>query len=207
MYFNTSLTSDNRGHVTGSGMGRPDSGESLDALLMRRAKDLAAPLTEERRSEDSTAFLEFHLARERYAVELSYVSEVLFVRDITSVPGTPPFIVGITGVRGRVLSLVDLKRFFGLPTGGITESNRVVVLTDAKMEFGILADGITGISMVDRRSVLPPPATLSPIGARFIMGIVEGPLILFNAGSILAEPMMVVIEGGETPKVGRLPKV
>ena len=56
--------------------------------------------------------IEFLLAYERYAMELDHVREVFPLKEITPLPGTPPFVLGIINVRGQIVSVVDLKKFF-----------------------------------------------------------------------------------------------
>ncbi|MDA8325786.1 MAG: chemotaxis protein CheW [Nitrospiraceae bacterium] len=91
----------------------PDPGEKKNILRKRAlalAKEPEAP-----DSGEHIDVLEFLLARERYAVESSYVREVWPLKDLTPVPCTPPFVLGIIGVRGRILSVLDLKKFLNLP--------------------------------------------------------------------------------------------
>ena len=56
--------------------------------------------------------LEFELSGERYAVATSFVTEVFPLVSFTELFCTPPFVLGITNLRGRIVSIVDLRRFF-----------------------------------------------------------------------------------------------
>jgi purine-binding chemotaxis protein CheW len=58
--------------------------------------------------------LEFTLARERYALPLTAVQEVTEISLLKRVPKAPPVIAGLLDVRGRVVTLVELQRVFGL---------------------------------------------------------------------------------------------
>jgi purine-binding chemotaxis protein CheW len=58
--------------------------------------------------------LEFRLAQERYAVEIRYVREVCGLGDLTPLPCTPPFVLRIVNLRGRVLPVPDLGRILDL---------------------------------------------------------------------------------------------
>ena len=89
--------------------------------------------------------VEFLLARERYGIEASYVREVYPLNDLTPVPCVPPFVLGIINVRGQIISVIDIKKFFDLPEKGLGDLNKVIIIESDDMEFGILADEIVGI--------------------------------------------------------------
>ena len=111
--------------------------------MEERARRLARPAAEVRGSGDTLEIVVFGLASERYAVENRYVREVVRLADLAPVPGAPEFMAGVTNLRGEILAVVDLRRFFGVPARGITDTSRVVVLGADEAEFGVLAgDGV-----------------------------------------------------------------
>src|SRR5688572_14220407 len=108
-------------------------------VLQERARRLGAKPTPEQTAV-TLDVIEFMLADERYAVESVFVREVCPLKDLTPLPGTPDFILGVVGIRGHILSIVDLRRFFDLPFKGLTDFNKVIVVSGDRMEFGLLAD-------------------------------------------------------------------
>src|SRR5882724_8355786 len=72
--------------------------------------------------------LEFRLATERYALETRHVQGVHPLRELTPLPCTPPFLLGIVNVRGRILPVLDLKKFFDLPEKGLTDLHRIILI-------------------------------------------------------------------------------
>ena len=87
-------------------------------ILRERALALAAEPGETQTLADSIEVVEFLLAHERYAVESSYVREVYPLENLTPLPCTPGFVLGIVNLRGEILSVIDLKKFFDLPEKG-----------------------------------------------------------------------------------------
>lgn len=138
-------------------------------------------------------FLVFSLAFERYAFQAAYVREVLSLTLLTFLPGIPPFIAGITHVRGRIISVIDLKRLFHLPERGITEFNKIIILSNGGMELGILADEIEGIISIRDANVHPVPPTMKEKKAEFISGITEEKIIILDTETILGSG---TIKGG-----------
>src|SRR5258707_7306302 len=113
--------------------------------LRARAKVLARELKRDGSGEGLLEIIEFVVASEKYGVESSYVREVYPLKELTPLPGVPAFILGVINVRGQIVSVVDPKRFFGLPEKGLTDLNKVILMSDGRMEFGLLADAVLGL--------------------------------------------------------------
>src|SRR5882757_6299566 len=90
-------------------------------ILRARARVLARPPERQAEAGAMLDLLEFRLAQECYAVENRYVQEVCPLKELTPLPCTPPFLLGIVNVRGRILPVLDLKKFFDLPEKGLTD--------------------------------------------------------------------------------------
>ena len=72
--------------------------------------------------------LEFTLGQERYAFPSSYVREVFPLTEITPLPGLPPYILGVVNVRGRILSVMDIRRLLDFGNVGLTNLNKAIIL-------------------------------------------------------------------------------
>ena len=138
--------------------------------------------------------LEFGLASERYAIERRYVQEVHPLRDLTPLPGTPAFILGIVNVRGRMVPVLDLKKFFELPERGLTDLHRTIIVRGHDLEIGLLADVIIGISGVPAESLQPSLPTLTGIRADYLKGVTAARLVVLAVERILSDPRIVVHE-------------
>jgi purine-binding chemotaxis protein CheW len=161
-------------------------------ILKQRAKNLAKPYPTEINEANYIEGLEFLLNGERYAVPMQYVKEVTLLRHLTPLPATPDFILGIMSIRGRVISVTDLRVFFELPGKGLSDYNKIIVLSGKGMEFAILADYVTGVSVLNLSLLSHPPDILKGIGRDFLTGILPGPVMLIDAESVLTDARLVV---------------
>jgi purine-binding chemotaxis protein CheW len=164
-----------------------------DRILRARARTLAQPPTLAAPTR-MLELLEFRLASERYALETRHVQNVHPLRELTPLPCTPPFVLGIVNVRGRILPVLDLKKFFELPEQGLTDLHRIILVQGNDLELGLLADVIVGVRSVAADSLQPSLPTLTGIRADYLKGIGEEGLVVLDLGRILADPKIIVHE-------------
>lgn len=171
--------------------------EESRKILKQRAQALAR----EPQAETAAAMvpvLEFILAKEHYAVELRHIREVYPLKDLTPLPCTPPFALGITNLRGQILSVIDLRVFFELPIEGLGDLNKAIVLRSPEMEFGILADDIVGVREVSPAELQPALPTMTGIRREYLEGVVDGRIVVLDAAKLLSDRRLVVHEQVET---------
>ncbi|NKF22346.1 chemotaxis protein CheW [Solimonas marina] len=98
------------------------------------------------------------------------VREVIAPPRATRVPNAQPWLTGLANVRGELLAIIDLPRYFELPPRDSTRGQRVLVLNSRRMPVGLLVDEIAGyrqFSAGDQRHELRGEAgPLSP----FLLG-------------------------------------
>ena len=142
--------------------------------------------------------IEFRLAQERYAVEQQYVREVCPLRDLTPVPCTPRFMLGIVNVRGQILPVIDIKKFFDLPETGITDMHMVIIVHAGDIDIGILADVVVGMRSIPRATLQASLPTLTGIRAQYLKGVSEQQTVVLDVPLLLSDPKIVVNEEVET---------
>lgn len=138
--------------------------------------------------------LGFELGKERYAVETRYVREVCVLRNLSPLPCTPPFVLGIFSARGRILPVIDIRTLFDLPGQGLGNLNRVVAVADGEMELGLLVDAIGGVQTVPATALQPALPTLAGTRAEYLKGVTADRLAVLDLGRMLADPAIVVHE-------------
>ncbi len=138
--------------------------------------------------------VEFTLANEHYGIESHYVRELYALKDYTPLPCTPPFVLGLINVRGRIISVVDIRKFFDMPEKGIGESSSVLIICEGKTEFGILADSIQGVREIAVKQIQQSLPTLTGIRGEFLRGVTGGQLAVLDARKLLRAKNIIVDE-------------
>jgi purine-binding chemotaxis protein CheW len=163
-------------------------------ILRERALALAAEPGRTQTVADTIEVVEFLLAHECYAVESSYVREVYPLENLTPLPCTPAFVLGIVNLRGEIVSVIDVRKFFDLAQTGLPDLNKVIVLESGNMVFGILADVILGVRRIALAEIQPSLPTLTGIREKYLKGITPERTVVLDAGKLLADEEIVVQE-------------
>ena len=167
-------------------------------ILQARARALACKPKASEADGATIEVVEFRLAQERYAIERDYVREVCPLKELTPVPCTPPFILGVVNVRGQMIPVIDVKKFFDLPETGITDMHVVLILHAADIEAGVLADAIVGARSIPLSSIQASLPTLTGIRAQYLKGVSSSHAVILDVTRILADPKINVNEEVET---------
>ena len=168
--------------------------EERDKILKVRAKIFSRELEAKGEKDEYVEVLEFLLAHEMYGIELKYVREVYPLKELTPIPEIPAFVLGIVNVRGEILSVIDIKKFFDLPEKGLTDLNKVIILHSADMEFGILADSIIGVRNILLSELKTSLPTLTGIREEYLKGVTKEREIILDGGKLLSDKSIIVNE-------------
>lgn len=168
--------------------------ERAAEILKTRASVLAKETSDTEVSLASIEVVEFHLSHESYAVEAKYVQATSPLKQLTPLPCTPSFVLGIVNLRGRILTIIDIKKFFDLPERGITDLNKVIVLKSDDVTLGILADEVVGTQTISLPAIQPPLPTLTGLRAEYLRGVTKERLIILDPEKILTDRRIIVHE-------------
>ena len=120
--------------------------------------------------EQTRQIVVFRLSREWYGVEITKVKEVIKVGKITYLPSSPEYIAGIVNLRGKILSVTDLKTLLGLPHEEPTDKARIIAVESGMLETGLLVDEVVESIEVPVSKIEPALLTLPAEQADYIEG-------------------------------------
>ncbi len=161
-------------------------------ILKQRAELLKISITEEEIKGAQLEVLEFKLANESYAIDSNYITSVISLKELTPLPCTPEFILGIININGRILAVINIKEFLNLSEKAITNLNKVILLKYQNIELGILADEIIGSTYIYTDKLQATISTLKGEKNDYLEGITENRSILLNIKKILTDDMIII---------------
>jgi chemotaxis signal transduction protein/chemotaxis regulatin CheY-phosphate phosphatase CheZ len=100
-------------------------------------------------------YIGFKLHTGEFGIPITKVREIINLPEITRMPQSPPYLNGITNLRGSVIPVVDLKKLINISAtqaGG----TKVIVIASGRITFGLLVDGITGVISIDEGAIETP---------------------------------------------------
>src|SRR3954447_8526504 len=99
----------------------------------------------------------FQIGRETYGVPITSLHEIVRVPEITNVPDSPEFVEGVINLRGKIVSVVDLRKRFGEQQTPATKKNRVIVVDSEGKLVGLIVDAASEVMRIPQSDIEPPP--------------------------------------------------
>lgn len=94
-------------------------------------------------------YILFSLEKNCFALPLTSALEIGRPPDITVLPNLPNWVLGISNVRGEIISFINLKTFFGISSTGTKVGRRFLIVKNQDIKVGIIVDRILGILSLD----------------------------------------------------------
>lgn len=139
--------------------------------------DPTSPATsaETDKSRERISHIVFRIDEKRYAVEMQRLLELDRMTPVTPVPHTPDFILGVTNLRGEIVSVIDLRRLFGMPALDRPETGRLLKLRDRRelLISGVLVDAIQGARTIKPEQIRPASRSLGPKIVPLLQGVCD----------------------------------
>lgn len=130
----------------------------------------------------------FKLAGQKYAVDILKVQEINNMKEITTIPNSPPFLEGAINLRGKVIPVLNLRVKFGLELNEAKDAAKIVIMDIRGVIMGLIVDAVSDVLRIQRDVVEPPPPVSSNVSTEFIAGIAkleEGLVILLDIDRLL----------------------
>jgi purine-binding chemotaxis protein CheW len=115
----------------------------------------------------------FRLADEFYALDIQAVQEIVRMQTITSIPGSDPWVEGITNLRGRVVPVIDLRKRCGVEPREYTAETRIVVVSSATGMVGLIVDAVSEVMRIPSDQVELPSAIVTVPENTYLRGIAK----------------------------------
>jgi purine-binding chemotaxis protein CheW len=99
----------------------------------------------------------FQLGRETYGVPITSLHEIVRVPEITAVPDAPDYIEGVINLRGKIVSVIDLRKRFGQKKVALARQHRILVVEHKGRLSGLIVDSASEVLKIPEGDVEPAP--------------------------------------------------
>ena len=142
----------------------------------------------------------FQVGRETYGVPITSLHEIVRVPEITAVPDAPTYMEGVINLRGKIVSVIDLRKRFAEKNVGSSRQNRILVVEHNGRLAGLIVDSASEVLKIPASDIEPPPATFQDGGLNCVTGLgkYRGRLIVLLDMARLLEYSGLRQTGGES---------
>jgi purine-binding chemotaxis protein CheW len=114
-------------------------------------------------------YLIFSMGSEMYGIEIRFITEILGMQPITSVPEMPGYIKGITNLRGKIIPVMDARMRFGKELREYDDRTCIIVIDTNITTTGLIVDRVLEVVSMSEEDIAPP-LDIGGSGSRFIKG-------------------------------------
>jgi purine-binding chemotaxis protein CheW len=137
---------------------------SAKASTQAGAGQEASQHTLKEQAMDEEQLVTFSIGHEEYGIPVMQVQEINRLTDVTSVPRAPGFVDGVTNLRGSVIPVVNIRRFFGLQPKERDDRTRIIIVDMNGVKTGLCVDQVNEVLRITRSNIEATPAILSAQG-------------------------------------------
>jgi purine-binding chemotaxis protein CheW len=144
----------------------------------------------------------FRVGRETFGVPISLVHEIVRVPEITAVPEAPDYVEGVINLRGKIISVLDLRKRFGEKQITGSKKNRILVVEVEGKMVGLIVDAASEVLKVPENEIDLPPNIFDEGELNYVTGVgkLRGRLIIMI-------DLTKILQKGELRRLGELSEV
>ena len=113
----------------------------------------------------------FRIGKETFGVPIHLVHEIVRLPEITAVPDAPDYIEGVINLRGKIISIVDLRKRFGECRIEPSRKNRILVAEVEGKMVGLIVDAASEVIRLAESKIEPPPEVLESSEVKYVTGV------------------------------------
>jgi purine-binding chemotaxis protein CheW len=143
-------------------------------------------------------YLVFNLSEENYAVPLHTVKEVIGLTEITTVPNVPAFFKGLINLRGKIISVIDLRSKLSLPCTEYKDKKTTIIIAEMDgFTIGTIVDDVKAVENFETKQIQHGLDIQSKTDCEFVTGVAktEGKklTLLLDIGKVLSVEEMALL--------------
>lgn len=132
--------------------------------------------TGSRASEEAEKHIVVQVSGRTFGIPMANIHEIQRVPKVTFLPGVPEWILGVTNLRGNVVSVVDLQQLLQLPETDAPAISKRLVMSHSLVDdiaTGLVVDRVIGIRNISKSKLLKPTAPVDDQVANFLSGMID----------------------------------
>ena len=141
----------------------------------------------------------FRIGKEIFGVPIRLVHEIVRVPEITAVPDAPECIEGVINLRGKIISIVDLRKRFGETQIEPNRKNRILVAEIDNKMVGLIVDAASEVIRLPEAEIEAPPEVFEESEVKYVTGVGK-----LNGRLVILIDLTKILQKGELRRLGEM---
>ena len=138
-------------------------------------------------------YMTFKCADVIYGISIKYVNEIIGLSQITKVPETQDYLIGLINLRGKIIPVIDVRIRFGKEPLEYNDRTCVIVIDVKSTVIGLIVDAIDEVAAFAENEITPPPSVSDLVmqAKKYVFGIgrVNGEVkLLLDPDKLINDP-------------------
>lgn len=141
----------------------------------------------------------FRIGKETFGVPIHLVHEIVRLPEITAVPDAPDYIEGVINLRGKIVSIVDLRKRFGETRIESSRKNRILVAEIENKMVGLIVDAASEVIKLPESEIDAPPEVFEDNEVKYVTGVGK-----LNGRLVILIDLTKILQKGELRRLGEM---
>ena len=146
---------------------------------------------------NSKKYMTFSI-EEIYGIELKKIKEIIRYQELTIVPETPDFILGVLSLRGTAVPIISLRMLLKLGEIEINDYSVIIVMEVSGRLIGLLVDSVSDMISIENSEIKAPMQFSKKNSRKFVSGMVEKDskfIMLFDVDKLFSNDEIDLLDG------------
>jgi len=123
---------------------------------------------------ETSQYVVFRLGKEEYAFDIAVVREIRDLEQVAKVHRSPSYIEGVMNLRGKLVTVVDLRKRLNIEARERNEQSKIIVIEATDAPVGFLVDEVTEVIKVSKEDIESAPTYVADgLEAEYVKGIAK----------------------------------
>ena len=114
-----------------------------------------------------------YIGDEAFGIGIKQIFQIIKPQEVFKVPNTPPYIEGLINLRGKVMTVFNLRKRFNMPEKENDEDTKILIVRSGDYLLGFIVDNVTEIVRVQDEDIVETPSTIKSFDKRFLTGVAK----------------------------------
>ena len=115
----------------------------------------------------------FYVGNALCGIDILNIQEINKNFEMTSVPQSADYVVGVLNLRGRIVTILDLGKKLGLSQIETHRNNRNIIVRSQEEYIGLLVDSISDVVSAEKDNIEQAPSNIGGVKGKFFHGVLK----------------------------------